>query len=111
MLYNESSHSRKELLIREGMYVQKGQAVFNVYSTDKLWALLNVYAESQGSIAKGQVVDLFVDGKELSGSFKIDFIEPEIKPNQNTVTARVYLSNVNGSIKVGSNVKGNNQCR
>lgn len=97
---------QKELLIREGMYVQKGQAVFNVYSTNKLWALLNVYSENQGSIAKGQKVNLFVDGKELSGSFKIDFIEPEIKPNQNTVTARVYLSNVNGAIKVGSNVKG-----
>lgn len=101
-----NKQQQKELLIREGMYVQKGQAVFNIYSTNKLWALLNVYSENQGSISKGQVVNLFVDGKELSGSFKIDFIEPEIKPNQNTVTARVYLSNVNGSIKVGSNVKG-----
>lgn len=101
-----NKQQQKELLIREGMYVQKGQAVFNIYSTNKLWALLNVYSENQSSISKGQVVNLFVDGKELSGSFKIDFIEPEIKPNQNTVTARVYLSNVNGSIKVGSNVKG-----
>lgn len=97
---------QKELLIKEGMYVQKGQAIFNVYNTTKLWALLNVYAESQGSIAKGQKVDLFVDGKKLSGNFKIDFIEPEIKANQNTITARVYLSNLNGEIKVGSNVKG-----
>lgn len=97
---------QKELLIREGMYVQKGQAVFNVYNTDKLWVLLNVYSENQGSIAKGQKVNLYVDGKELNGNFKIDFIEPEINPNQNTVTARVYLSNLNGAIKVGSNVKG-----
>lgn len=97
---------QKELLIREGMYVKKGQAVFNIYSTNKLWALLNVYPENHGSIVKGQMVNLFVDGKELSGNFKIDFIEPEIKPNQNTVTARVYLSNLNGAIKVGSNVKG-----
>jgi membrane fusion protein, copper/silver efflux system len=97
---------QKELLIREGMYVQKGQAVFNIYNTDKLWVLLNVYSENQGSIAKGQKVNLYVDGKELNGNFKIDFIEPEINPNQNTVTARVYLSNLNGAIKVGSNVKG-----
>lgn len=97
---------QKELLIKEGMYVQKGQAIFNVYNTTKLWALLNVYAESQGSIEKGQKVDLFVDEKKLSGNFKIDFIEPEIKANQNTITARVYLSNLNGEIKVGSNVKG-----
>lgn len=97
---------QKELLIKEGMYVQKGQAIFNVYNTTKLWALLNVYAESQGSIAKGQKVDLFVDGKRLIENFKIDFIEPEIRANQNTVTIRVYLSNINGEIKVGSNVKG-----
>lgn len=97
---------QKELLIKEGMYVQKGQAVFNVYNTNKLWVMLNVYSENQSSIAKGQKVNLFVDGKELSGNFKIDFIEPVINANQNAVTARVYLSNLNGDIKVGSNVKG-----
>lgn len=97
---------QKELLIKEGMYVQKGQAVFNVYNTNKLWALLNVYSESQGLIAKGQQVNLIVDGEELNGNFKIDFIEPEIKANQNTSIARVYLQNIGGKIKVGSNIKG-----
>lgn len=97
---------QKELLIKEGMYVQKGQAVFNVYNTNKLWALLNVYSESQGLITKGQKVTLFVDGEELKGSLKIDFIEPEIKPNQNTSTVRVYLLNLDNQTKVGSNVKG-----
>lgn len=101
-----SMNQQKELLIKEGTYVQKGQAVFNVYNTSKLWALLNVHSENQGLIAKGQKVNLFIDGNKVNGEFKIDFIEPEIKPNQNTVTARIYLPNLNKKIKVGSNVKG-----
>lgn len=100
-----NEQAQQELLIKEGMYVQKGQAVFNVYSTNKLWALLNIYADNQNAIAKGQRVKLVIDGKEISNGTKIDFIEPEIKAGQNTLTARVYLSNIDNSIKVGSNVK------
>lgn len=100
-----NEQTQQELLIKEGMYVQKGQAVFNVYSTNKLWALLNIYADNQNVIAKGQKVKLVIDGEELTNGNKIDFIEPEIKAGQNTLTARVYLSNPNNSIKVGSNVK------
>lgn len=101
-----NQQNQKELLIKEGMYIQKGQAIFNIYNTNKLWALLNVYPENQPLIAKGQKVNLYIDGKELDGNLKIDFIEPEIKVNQHTVTARVSLFNLNSKIKVGSNVKG-----
>lgn len=97
---------QKELLTQEGMYIQKGQAVFNIYNTNKLWALLNVYSENQGWIAKGQKVDLLVNGEKLTGNFKINFIESEIKPNQNTATVRVDVLNLDNKIKVGSNVKG-----
>lgn len=100
-----NSQPQQELLIKEGMYVQKGQAVFNVYSTNKLWALLSIYADNQNLISKGDRVNLSIDGEDLGENFKIDFIEPEIKPNQNTIAVRVYLSNPNNSIKVGSNVK------
>lgn len=100
-----NSQPQQELLIKEGMYVQKGQAVFNVYSTNKLWALLSIYADNQSLISKGDIVNLSIDGEDLGENFKIDFIEPEIKPNQNTIAVRVYLSNPNNSVKVGSNVK------
>lgn len=100
-----NTQPQQELLIREGMYVQKGQAVFNVYSTNKLWALLNIYADKQSLIAKGNKANLTLDGVDLGENLKIDFIEPEIKPGENTITARVYLSNPNNTIKVGSNVK------
>ncbi|MGE0566665.1 MAG: efflux RND transporter periplasmic adaptor subunit [Bacteroidia bacterium] len=96
---------QQELLIKEGMYVQKGQAVFNVYSTKKLWVLLSIYTDNQNIVSKGQNVLLTVDGKQLSNGSKIDFIEPEIRAGQNTLTARVYISNPNNSIEVGSNVK------
>lgn len=99
--------SQKELLVREGMYVQKGQTIFSIYNTNKLWALLDVYEENLSFISTGQKVNLFVDDKELEGDYKIDFLEPSVKPGQKTISARVYFNNMYNVVKVGSNVKGN----
>ncbi len=101
-----NTENLSEALIREGMYVQKGQAVFSIYNTHKLWALLNLYAPQTALVKAGQEVQLNVDGRVVPGSYKINFIEPEIRSGQNMLTARVYISNENGSIMIGANVKG-----
>lgn len=46
----------RELMLKEGMYVQKGQTLFSVYNPDKLWAVLNIYADNQSQIKVGNVV-------------------------------------------------------
>ncbi len=98
--------TQNELAIKEGMYVKKGQGVFNIYNTNKLWVVLSIYTDKISLVKKGQSVKLLIDSKELKESnLKIDFIEPEIKTNQNSVSARVYISNPNSAIKIGSNVK------
>lgn len=101
-----NSQSKSEILIKEGIYVQKGQTIFNVFNTNKLWALLTIYSENQNLVKTGQQITLSINGNNTNGNYKVDFIEPEIQANQNTITARVYLQNTNGEIKVGSNVKG-----
>lgn len=94
-----------ELTIKEGMYVQKGQSVFNIYSTKKIWAVLNIYSDKINLIKVGQKVKLNIENENtLDGNFKIDFIEPEIRSGQNTVAVRVYFSNTDNKIKIGSNV-------
>lgn len=94
-----------ELTIKEGMYVQKGQSIFNVYSTQKVWAVLSIYPNDISLIKKGQKVKLKMDNEIIAGgNFKIDFIEPEIRKGQNTITVRVYISNNDNKIKIGSNV-------
>lgn len=94
-----------ELIIKEGMYVQKGQSIFNIYSTKKVWAVLNIYSDKINQIKVGQKVKLKIDNKyTLNGNFKIDFIEPEIRSGQNTIAVRVYFSNTDNKLKIGSNV-------
>jgi membrane fusion protein, copper/silver efflux system len=105
-IYGMGVPEQRELVIKEGMYVQKGQGVFNIYNTDKMWVILNIHSNKLELVKKGQKVKLSINGEELTGAdYKIDFIEPEIKTNQNTLSARVYISNLNNAIKVGSNVK------
>lgn len=101
-----ASSESQELQIKEGMYISKGQTVFNVYDTQKIWAVLNIYPDVQNAVKKGQRVTLVIDGlkdKEISGS--IDFIEPVIRNNQKNITARVYLDNPSDEIKIGAIVK------
>lgn len=95
----------QELAFHEGMYIEKGQTVFNIYSTDKVWAVLNIFPERQELLKKDQKVKLFIDGVKDSLVARVDFIEPVIRPDQKTISARVYLNNADGSIKIGAIVK------
>lgn len=94
------------LPLREGMYVQKGQTIFKVYDPSKAWAALHLYANSQSFIRKGNAVVITAEtqpNKPFPG--KIDFIEPFLRSDSKTLTARVYFHN-EMHIPVGSQVKG-----
>lgn len=103
---NMASSATQELQMKEGMYISKGQTVFNIFNTQKIWAILNIYPDAQSSIKKGQKIKLEIDGlkdKEIEAT--IDFIEPVIRNNQKNITARVYLNNPSNEIKIGTIVK------
>lgn len=101
----KSDNENKNSLIEEGMYVQKGQTLFNIYNTKKVWAVLSVYANQIPLIKKGQNVTLTVNGEKIAdNNLTVDFIEPEIRAGQNTSSIRVSVPNTNHTIKIGSNV-------
>lgn len=96
----------EELNIKEGMYVQKGQAVFRVYNPDKAWALLNIFAEHQSLVKTGNTVRVVPEtapGKDFRAT--IDFIEPFFRAGNKTLTARVNFDNSTLRIPIGSQVK------
>ncbi len=100
---NISVSETQTLQVKEGMYISKGQTVFNIYDTQKIWAVLNISPAIIGSVNKGQKVKLEIDGltdKEINAT--IDFIEPTIRENQKSSTVRVYLNNPNNEIKIGT---------
>lgn len=95
-----------ELMLKEGMYVQKGQTLFSVYNPAKLWAVLNIYADNQSQIKVGNVVRIVPEtAPDKTFSAKIDFIEPFFREGSRTLTARVYFENHEMNMPVGSQVK------
>ena len=98
--------STRELILKEGMYVQKGQALLSVMNPKKLWAVLNIYGADQSLVKSGSPVRI-VPESDTNETFstKIDFIEPFYRDGSKTLSARVYFENNSMDIPVGSQVK------
>lgn len=94
-----------ELAIKEGMYVNKGQPVFQVNDMSHVWISLNLYPGDNAMIKEGTPVTISPEtdpGKKIQT--KINFIEPFYRDNSSTLTARVYFNNSDLMIPVGSQV-------
>ena len=103
---NTMANPTQELNIKEGMYLQKGQAVFSVYNADKAWILLNLYPEQQALVRIGNPVSIVPEtSPQLGFSGRIDYIEPLFRQSNKTVTARVNFRNNQLGLPIGSRVK------
>lgn len=103
---NDISLITGELTIKEGMYVQRGQTVFTVYYPQRAWALLNIYAEDQSLIKKGDKVRIVPEaGPGRDFRAQIDLIEPFFRETDKTLAARVYFDNSQLKIPIGSQVR------
>lgn len=102
----DGSTMMEELPIKEGMYVEKGQNIFQLFNTDNIWVLLNIFPESQGIVKVGDPVRISPEtNSKLILNGKIDFIEPVFRAASKTLTARVYVKNSMGMIPIGSQVR------
>ena len=96
----------EELPVKEGMYLEKGQVIFQVFNVDRSWVLLNIFPEYQGLVKVGDAVRVIpetVPGNNFRA--KIDFIEPFYRTENKTITARVYFNNSRLEIPIGSQVR------
>ena len=91
------------LAIREGQYVTRGQGVFQVVNTDRVWARLQVYARDVAAVQPGQPVEVTLNDQPQAPPIKatIALLEPVLAADVATVTARVYLPNPDGLLKIG----------
>lgn len=96
----------RELLLKEGMYVQKGQTLLSVYNPHKLWAVLNIYADNQSLVKVGNPVRIVPEtAPDKDFRARIDFIEPFFREGSKTLTARIYFENHEMNMPVGSQIK------
>jgi len=95
-----------ELTVKEGMYVDKGQPVFQVNNMNHVWISLSLFPGDNSSLKVGTPVTIIPEtepGKEISAH--INFVEPFYRDNSRTVTARIYFDNSKLMLPVGSQVK------
>lgn len=100
------SLTTSELLLKEGMYVQKGQTIFSIVDPAKAWVVLNIFAGQAAMIKVGNKVRISPEtapSKDFRAA--ISYIEPVYRSGSKTLTARVYFDNDRLSIPVGSQVK------
>lgn len=96
----------RELSLKEGMYVQKGQAVFYVFDPGRLWCLLSIYQSDLAFVKPGNAVTIIPEANpEKSFKSSINYIEPAFRQGNKTATARVAITNPNNSIPVGSQIR------
>jgi Cu(I)/Ag(I) efflux system membrane fusion protein len=95
-----------ELPVKAGMYVEKGQVIFQLFNTDKSWVLLNIFPEEQGLVKVGIPVKIIPEtAPSKAFQARIDFIEPFYRGESKTLTTRVYFDNSKLEIPIGSQVK------
>jgi len=96
----------KELSIKEGMYVQKGQNIFSIFDPAKAWAVINIFAGQNEMVKAGDRVRITPETNPLK-DFRafISYIEPVYRDGSKTLSARVYFDNSKLNITIGSQVK------
>ena len=100
------SRITEELPIKEGMYVEKGQIIFQLFNVDKSWVLLTIFPEYQNLVKSGDAVRIIPETVPANNfRAKIDFIEPFYRKENKTLTARIYFDNSKLEIPIGSQVK------
>jgi len=96
----------EELTVKEGMYLEKGQTVFQVFNMDRGWVLLRLFPGQESLVRKGDPVEVVPEtapDKAFRG--RVDLLEPFFRPGDQSLTARVYFDNSSRDIPIGSAVK------
>ena len=94
------------LSIKEGMYIEKGQNIFNVVNPHKLWAIIKIDRSDISGLKLNQAVKITLPdmpGTAING--KVNFIEPVLQDGDKTTSIRVYIDNMDHALKVNSLVK------
>jgi Cu(I)/Ag(I) efflux system membrane fusion protein len=95
-----------ELTLKEGMYVQKGQTLFQLYNTDQSWIILSLFAGSSSLLKTGTPITITPEtAPDKPFQATISYIEPFYREGSKTLTARVYFDNTSKMLPIGSQVK------
>lgn len=98
--------------VKEGDYVNTGDALFSIVDLSELWLFLDAYESDLTWLRYGQDVAFTVEsfpGETFHG--RIAFIEPSVTRKTRTVSIRVNVPNADGRLKPGMFARASVQAR
>jgi len=104
----QSASNNTEILnIKEGNYIKKGEVVFKLVNTDKVWGIFNVSQGYNSLIKTNQTIKIAteLDKNEFIDA-QINFIETQFNPADKSNRIRVYLNNIKLKFPIGLRLQG-----
>jgi Cu(I)/Ag(I) efflux system membrane fusion protein len=101
------SNSTEILNVKEGNYIKKGEVIFKLLNTDKVWGIFNVIQGYNSLIKTSQPIRITTElDKEEFIDAKINFVETQLNATDKTNRIRVYLNNNKLKLPIGLRLQG-----
>lgn len=103
----QNTATNENLPIKEGNYIQKGQIVFTLLNTAKVWGIFSINQADNGLIKVNQSIQISSEFTENAFiNAKINFIETQLNSDDKTNKIRVYLNNSTSRLPIGMRLQG-----
>lgn len=104
---SNASATSEVLNVKEGNYIKKGETVFKLVNTDKVWGVFNVLQGYNGLLKINQPINITAELDEnRSIKANINFIETQFSTTDKSNRIRVYLSNNTLKLPIGTRLQG-----
>ena len=102
-----ASNNTATLDVKEGSYIKKGEVIFKLLNTDKVWGIFNVIQGYNSLIKANQSIRITseLDKNEFMDA-KINFVETQLNATDKTNRIRVYLNNNKFKLPIGLRLQG-----
>ena len=102
-----ASNNTATLDVKEGSYIKKGEVIFKLLNTDKVWGIFNVIQGYNSLIKANQSIRITseLDKNEFIDA-KINFVETQLNAADKTNRIRVYLNNNKFKLPIGLRLQG-----
>ena len=102
-----ASNNTATLDVKEGSYIKKGEVIFKLLNTDKVWGIFNVIQGYNSLIKANQSIRITseLDKNEFMDA-KINFVETQLNAADKTNRIRVYLNNNKFKLPIGLRLQG-----
>jgi len=96
----------RELRVRKGQYIQRGEPLMEIADLGSVWIQLNVYEQDLTRVRVGQEVEITTDAQpDRPIVTRISYVDPVLDSETRTVRARAEVPNASLNLKPGMLVR------